>query len=89
MLMVSTIKTRFKTLLPKPVETLLRKHDLREYVPSCPCCSSLNCRRSVRRGGRDFFFRRFVGKFPWHCHGCGARFYLWKRSLRGRPLVRY
>jgi len=36
MLMVSTIKTRFKTLLPKHVKTLLRKHDLREYVGSQP-----------------------------------------------------
>jgi predicted SAM-dependent methyltransferase len=36
MLLGSTIKTRFKTLLPKHVKTLLRKHDLREYVGSQP-----------------------------------------------------
>jgi len=56
--------------------------------PSCPCCASLNCRRSLRRGERDFF-RRLVGKFPWRCQGCGARFYAWKRSLGERPVGRY
>ena len=34
MLLGSTIKTRFKTLLPKHIKTLLRKYDLREYMAS-------------------------------------------------------
>lgn len=72
--------------MPSLVESI-QKHSL-SRKPSCPFCSSLNCRRSVRRGERDFFMR-LVGKFPWHCHGCAARFYLRKRSLRERPLGGY
>ena len=33
---------------------------------SCPYCSSVDCLRSVRRGGWDFF-RRLFGMFPWNC----------------------
>jgi len=47
-------------------------------VVSCPACSSMYCRRSVRQGYRDFF-HRLLGRFPWHCRQCGDRFYLWKR----------
>lgn len=47
---------------------------------SCPCCSSMDCRRSMRHGGRDFL-RRLLGMFPWRCNGCRNRFYLRKRSL--------
>jgi hypothetical protein len=45
---------------------------------SCPHCSSVNRRRSVRHGGRDFF-RRLLGRFPWQCNVCRKRFYLRKR----------
>mgnify|MGYP007080185926 CR=1 FL=1 len=47
---------------------------------SCPCCSSVDCRRSIRHGRRDFL-RRLFGMFPWRCNGCRHRFYLRKRSL--------
>ena len=47
---------------------------------SCPYCFSVQCHRSMRHGGRDFF-RRMVGRFPWRCNGCRKRFYLRKRSL--------
>jgi hypothetical protein len=46
----------------------------------CPYCFSVQCHRSMRHGGRDFF-RRMVGRFPWRCNGCRKRFYLRKRSL--------
>jgi hypothetical protein len=46
----------------------------------CLYCSSVDCRRSVRHGMRDFL-RQLAGMFPWRCDGCRQRFYLRKRSL--------
>ena len=47
---------------------------------SCPCCFSVDCRRSVRHGRRDFL-RRLFGMFPWRCNGCRKRFYMKNRFL--------
>jgi len=46
----------------------------------CPYCSSADCRRSERHGGRDIL-RRLIGRFPWRCNKCRKRFYMRRRSL--------
>jgi hypothetical protein len=47
---------------------------------TCPNCSSVDCRRTVRHGRQDFFYR-LLGMFPWRCKLCNNRFHLRKRFL--------
>ena len=46
---------------------------------SCPSCYSSDCARVARHGLRDFLLR-LIGKFPWECSTCMARFYLQRRA---------
>jgi hypothetical protein len=46
----------------------------------CPHCHSERCRRSKRRGARDFA-TSVVGLRPWRCRHCDRRFYAWSVAL--------
>ena len=43
--------------------------------PQCPLCGSAEVRRSRRRGPVERFFLRFLGRSPYRCDECDARFY--------------
>lgn len=47
---------------------------------SCPYCYSSECTRAGRYGFQDFLLR-LIGKYPWQCRKCQARFYLRRRVL--------
>jgi len=42
----------------------------------CPRCQSGRCRRSRRRGLRDYFIS-LVNLRPWRCRNCDLRFFGW------------
>jgi hypothetical protein len=42
----------------------------------CPCCQHISCRRSHRRGFRDYAVG-ITGLRPWRCRECNARFFAW------------
>ena len=45
------------------------------HALSCPSCGSRLCIRVDQQGWADALYQ-WVGKFPWFCRHCGARFYL-------------
>jgi hypothetical protein len=42
----------------------------------CPHCFNEECRRSHRRGARDFLLG-LTGLRPWRCRECSTRFFAW------------
>ena len=54
----------------------LLPHEMSE--PLCPVCLTL-CRRADQEGWRSRFLSLF-GCYPWECHSCRLRYFLWRGS---------
>ena len=46
----------------------------------CPRCRGERCRRSKRRGAKDYAIGA-AGLRPWRCRSCELRFYAWSVAL--------
>lgn len=57
----------------RPAELPIHKH-------CCQSCGSAQIRRAHREGVRDKL-RSLAGSYPYHCHQCRARFFLYAESL--------